>query len=81
MMMQSMSNSGRRIGASRRRLIQGTAASGAGLTAALLAGCAPKKSGPGGSGSSSASSAAKQPKSGGTLIHAGGNGAVGSYDI
>jgi len=80
MMMQSMSNSGRRIGASRRRLIQGTAASGAGLTAALLAGCAPKKSGPGGSGSSSASSAAKQPKSGGTLIHAGGNG-VGSYDV
>jgi len=64
---------------SRRRILGNTAAGGLGLGAFALTAC--RGAGKPSAGGASSSSGSKQPVKGGTLIHVGGNGPSGSYDI
>jgi peptide/nickel transport system substrate-binding protein len=71
----------RRLRASRRQLLAGAAAGGAGLVALACSSSTNKSASPAGNtapGNVSGTAAAKQPKKGGTLIHEGGNGIFAS---
>ncbi|HTE83604.1 MAG TPA: hypothetical protein VK821_02640, partial [Dehalococcoidia bacterium] len=65
---------------SRRRALQGGSLAGAGLAAALAA-CGGRGQPGGGTAAKTSGAASAQPRKGGVLVHVGGNGPSGSYDI